>query len=42
MKWTCETCEHWDDGYCREKQKWTNEDDSCEKWSDAYDAEDTE
>lgn len=42
MKWTCETCEHWDDGYCCIRKQWTDEDEYCEKWSDAYDAEDTE
>ena len=36
-KWTCETCEHWDDGYCCVRQRWCEDDDYCDRWSDAYD-----
>ena len=40
--WTCESCEHYDDGYCCVRMKWKQEDDYCDKWSDRYDAEDKE
>ena len=42
QRWTCESCEFWDDGYCCVKMRWKQEDDYCDKWSDRYDAEDKE
>ena len=39
MTWTCETCEHWDDGYCFIKQRYTEEDEHCDKWSDKDETE---
>lgn len=41
-KWTCESCEFWDDGYCCVKMHWKQDDDYCDKWSDRYDAESKE
>ena len=37
QRWTCESCEHYDDGYCCIWMKYKDEDDYCKKWSDAYD-----
>ena len=40
MRWTCESCKWWDDGYCCLDMTYTKEDDYCDKWGDAYDDDD--
>ena len=40
QRWTCESCEHYDDGYCFIWMKYKEEDDYCKKWSDMYDDDD--